>query len=300
MPSAAARQRTPKGRLSPVAGSIRSPASAASGRETATGMRGSGAASALASGVNAAGRLPICGGPVSLEASGPAGSEGAFVGPAGGGAGGSAWWMGNGKVMVRFPDGNSSIRNQGVLTNWLASVPLGRIVITAAPARSHRIPVLLDECAQRAFGPRPQMLDDFGGAERADPPRRGQVKPAGKPEQEPGREQIAGAGGVDEAANGGGRNRVGFLAADDQATFFAAGHDAHPRVLAERRNRAVKICGLVEALDLRLVGEGQVDGAVANEIEEFATKAVDAEGIRQTQRHQATGLVREGCGLEKR
>src|ERR1700739_4363939 len=98
--------------------------------------------------------------------------------------------------MVRVPDGNSSIRNQGILTNWLASRLRGRLYPRFL--RLHGIAVLLGERAQRAFGPRPQMLDDFGRAQGANSAGDGELKPAGEPEQEPGCEQVAGAGAADE------------------------------------------------------------------------------------------------------
>ena len=48
-----------------------------------------------------------------------------------------------------------------------------------------------------------------------------------------------------------------------------------------------------------LVGEDQVDGALAHQIEKLVAVAIDAERIRQRQRHLAAGAVRDGRGLHE-
>ena len=48
-----------------------------------------------------------------------------------------------------------------------------------------------------------------------------------------------------------------------------------------------------------LVGEHQVDRAVAHQFEEFAAIAVDAERIRQRQRDLAAGLMRDRGRLDE-
>src|SRR6185312_2054231 len=48
-----------------------------------------------------------------------------------------------------------------------------------------------------------------------------------------------------------------------------------------------------------LVGEDDVDGALTNEIKELGAVAIDAEGVRQRQRHLARSLVRDRRRLDE-
>ena len=48
-----------------------------------------------------------------------------------------------------------------------------------------------------------------------------------------------------------------------------------------------------------LVGEDEVDGARAHQFEKFGAIAIDAERIRQRQRHLAAGAMRDLRGLEE-
>ena len=105
---------------------------------------------------------------------------------------------------------------------------------------------------------------------------------ARKPEQEAGGEQVAGAGGVDQLVDRRGRHRFRDLSRVTTTQPFSlrvtAASLASLRSAATRR---IEIGGLVEAFQLALVGEQKVDGAVADELEEFVAIAADAEGIRQ-------------------
>src|SRR6267154_2232161 len=88
----------------------------------------------------------------------------------------------------------------------------------------YRKPGLLCEVLERCLGPRTEMLDHFGGGERAELGGSPVVLIARKPDQEPRGEQIARAGGIDELVD---RRRVHDFVAfarHDHAAFFAARH----------------------------------------------------------------------------
>src|SRR5215472_1028297 len=81
--------------------------------------------------------------------------------------------------------------------------------------------------------------------------------------------------------------------------YFGRHQRPEPRRVAQRIERGVKVGGLVQAVQFTLVGENDVDGAGADEIEEFGTIPVDAERIRQGQRDIALGVVRNLRCLEE-
>ena len=83
------------------------------------------------------------------------------------------------------------------------------------------------------------------------------------------------------------------VAGHHHAAFLAARYDRELGVAAQRLDRGVEIGGLVKAVQFALVGEHDIDGALADQLEEFGAIAVDAERIRQRERDLARRLVRD-------
>ena len=108
-----------------------------------------------------------------------------------------------------------------------------------------------------------------------------QAHPPGMADQEAGGEQVAGAGRIHDFTDRRGRHGFGLAAGNDHAAFLAAGDNGKRRIALDRRQRAVEIAGLVERMQLALIGEHDVDGLVADQLEEFVAIAVDAERVRQ-------------------
>ena len=69
--------------------------------------------------------------------------------------------------------------------------------------------------------------------------------------------------------------------------------------LAQLRQRGVEIRGLVQRMQFGLVGENEIDGALAHQVEKLVAVAIDAERIRQRQRDLAAGVMRDRRGLDE-
>src|SRR5262249_16242189 len=115
--------------------------------------------------------------------------------------------------------------------------------------------MLLGQRLERRLRASAEMLDDFGGREGAQSRRSRRIDAAGKPEKKAGREEMAGAGRIDEPLDRKGGNTLRSFARDDPAALLATGHDRERRVLAQGGDRSIEIRGLIEAFDFRLVGE---------------------------------------------
>ena len=105
------------------------------------------------------------------------------------------------------------------------------------------------------------MLDHLGGGERAEPSAGAVVGAAREPGQKSRREQIAGAGRVDDALDRERRHRLSAVGTGHQAPLLAARHHCDIDIGAQRRDRRIEIRGLVKAVQLGLVGEDEIDGA---------------------------------------
>ena len=167
-----------------------------------------------------------------------------------------------------------------------AKAPRSQVAYSANPAASA-------SAFSERFRPRAHVLDHLGRRQRPEPGTIALVGAARQPDQESGREQVAGAGRIDHLVDRLRPHRVVLLARDDQAALLAAGDDGELGVVAHRIDRGVEIRGLVEAVQLALVGEHDVDGAVADQIEKLRAVAIDAERVRQRQRDAAAGVVRD-------
>src|SRR6185312_3081890 len=84
-----------------------------------------------------------------------------------------------------------------------------------------------------------------------------------------------------------------------QASLFAAGDHRKPHIVAQRIDCSVEVGGFVEAVQLALIGEDDIDRAGADEIEEFRAIAADAKRIRQRERDVALGAMGDLCRLEE-
>ena len=161
-------------------------------------------------------------------------------------------------------------------------------------------PAVLRESLQRGLRPRAEMLDHFGGRERAEPRAVAVILPARKPGQEAGREQVARAGRVDELADRRGRAppRCSRARRPRSPSRCASPRRASRRCAAPRC-AVSKSDGLVQALQFALVGEDEIDRAGAHQVEEFVAIALDAERVRQRQRDLAVrrrARSRPPCG----
>src|SRR5205823_5650079 len=132
----------------------------------------------------------------------------------------------------------------------------------ASATCSGRQSVRLCQRFERGLGSCTEMLDDFGGGEGAEPCRGRKIDIAGKPEQESGREEVARARSIDEPLDGKRRDAARALPRHDPAALLAARDDRQRGVPVQRGNGGVEIRGLIEALELRLVCEREVDYSV--------------------------------------
>src|ERR1043165_3915660 len=124
---------------------------------------------------------------------------------------------------------------------------------------SYREPVLLREGFERGLGARAKMLDASRRRERAEPRGGAVVLAAREAHQESGGEQVARNRGVDQPVDRRGLDRLLLRAGDHYAAFLAARHHRELHVIAQRRGGGVEIGGLVQALELALVGEDEVE-----------------------------------------
>src|SRR5882757_270147 len=159
--------------------------------------------------------------------------------------------------------------------------------------------VIPRQILQRGLGPSAEMLDHLGSGERSKPCSRAIVHAARQSDQKTCGEEIARASGVDQPLDRARWNGVGLLAGHNQTSFFAAGDHGKPHVVAQRLDRGVEVGGLIETVQLALIGEDDINRAGANEIEEFRAISADAKRVRQCERDIALGAVRDLCGLEE-
>ena len=124
------------------------------------------------------------------------------------------------------------------------------------------------------------MADRFGRAQRSELRARRERPPGGKPREHARCVEVARARQVHHGLDRRGRGMVGLLTGHDHRAVLAHGHRCQRAFVARRRDRRVEIRGLVERPDLRLVGEQDIDRAVADEAEEFVAEPVDAKRVR--------------------
>src|SRR5712691_11958253 len=84
--------------------------------------------------------------------------------------------------------------------------------------------VLLRQCLERSLGPGAEMLDHLGGGERAEPRRGRKIDAAREPEQKSGREQVPGAGGIDQPLDRKRGDATRAVPGNDPAALLAARH----------------------------------------------------------------------------
>ncbi len=120
-----------------------------------------------------------------------------------------------------------------------------------------------------------------------------EVIAVGESEEEPGGVKVPGAGGVDHGAVARGGCGVAIVAGDDDRSVRPQ-RDRHD--LARRRgalDRGVEIVEFVQRHDLGLVGEEHVD-RVLQQCDELTAEAIDAERVRQRERHATAGVGGQG------
>ncbi len=159
--------------------------------------------------------------------------------------------------------------------------------------------LLLREVRKLHFGAGADVGDDLGRGEAAELAGFLQVETVRYAEQEARGVEVAGARRVDDLRD----RHAGDLDAPDRAQDDAA-------LLGARESRELRIglgaarglvegAGFVKCGDLGFIREQDVD-AVLDERQELGAVAVNAEGIRQAERHLAARLGGDGRGLAKR
>src|SRR3954451_2169362 len=147
----------------------------------------------------------------------------------------------------------------------------------------------LDEAFQPQLLPRPDMADDFGGAQAADLAANRERQAAGQPVQKAGGVEVAGPGRIDDPLDRRGGNPVRLVAADDDAPRAAAGQRGDLDMAAHRLRRRNEVAGLVKRADLGLVGEQDVDLA-GDQLAEGGAVTLDAKRVGKAQRDAPPGL----------
>ncbi len=128
------------------------------------------------------------------------------------------------------------------------------------------------------------MLDHFGGGERAHTGGGAVILAVRMSDQESGGEQVAGAGDIDHFFNRHGLHRLDAVAGDHDAAFFAARYHRELGVGAQELHGGIEIGGFVQAVQFALIGEQDIDRALADQIEKLGPKPLDAECVRQSER----------------
>ena len=109
-------------------------------------------------------------------------------------------------------------------------------------------------------------------------------------EQKSGGEEVAGPGRVEDVIDGFGSDRHDLVASHDRCAERAPGHDGESTVASNRRDGRLEVLGLVERAQFVLIGEEDVD-FVLDESPEVGAMTIDAETVRQRQRHLTSGTV---------
>src|SRR5262249_36847129 len=118
------------------------------------------------------------------------------------------------------------------------------------------------ESLERGFGPGAQVLDHLRGRDGAEACAVAVVLIARQTGEKACREEIACASCIDEFLDWRGRNGLMAFARNDDAALFTARHGGELHLVAQRRHRSIEVGGLIEAFQLRLICENEVDRAV--------------------------------------
>src|SRR6185295_1440771 len=104
---------------------------------------------------------------------------------------------------------------------------------------------------------------------------------ARKTGEKSGREQIARARDIRHLRDWFGLHRVDCFARNDDAAFFAARHHRKLGLATQRFDRSVEVSGFIKTVQFALVGENDIDEALADQIKKLRAVTVDTERIRQ-------------------
>src|SRR5262249_38618673 len=126
--------------------------------------------------------------------------------------------------------------------------------------------VFFRELAQRKLGAGAEMLDDFGRGQRAKPAAAAVVDAAPKTTQKTGGEQIAHAGRNDDPLDRERGYRLDPFRADNETTLLAARHDRGVDIGAQCDDSTVEVRCLIQAVQLRIVGEDEIERAGAHQL----------------------------------
>jgi hypothetical protein len=99
---------------------------------------------------------------------------------------------------------------------------------------------LSGEIPERGDRPRADMGNHLGGGERAEPRALRKVVAARKPEQEPRRVEVAGAGRVDQFLDRDRIDRDRLVTLEHDRALFGARHGGKAAILADRLQRVLE------------------------------------------------------------
>src|SRR5262245_37599275 len=122
---------------------------------------------------------------------------------------------------------------------------------------------------------------------------------AGETSQKSGGKKIAGTGHIRHLRNRFGWNRFKPLARNNDAAFFTARHNREFGIATQRLDRGIEVGSLIEAVELALVSEHDVNEIFADQVKKLGAIAIDAECVRQRERNAAPGLVGDTRSLDE-
>src|SRR5437588_6147461 len=116
------------------------------------------------------------------------------------------------------------------------------------------------------------MGDDLGRTQAAELAAAGQGFAAGEAEQEAGGVEIAGAGRVDDLADGRGGHLVGLVSGDDDRAVLAPRDGGERAYVTDPLDGGLEVGAGEQGEELGLVGEEDVDLAVPQQLQELSSE----------------------------
>ena len=123
------------------------------------------------------------------------------------------------------------------------------------------------------------MLDDFSCRQTAEASAGFMIDPASKAEQEACSVKVARARCIHELLDAACRNSLDRFRSDDKRALFGTGDDAERALFPQSGDRCVKVGRCIEAFQLVLIGEQDINLSRAEKIAEFVAVAIDSKTI---------------------
>src|SRR5262245_52909456 len=168
---------------------------------------------------------------------------------------------------------------RSTLCERLACSPAANFSSNKVTAYLYRQAAFGCERFQRYGRTRSDVLNDFRRSKRPEARGGAVVFAARQAHQKTCGEEVPRAGYIHDLVDRLRSHRLDRVTRHHHATFFAARHHSKPGIVAQCFRRAGKVSGLVKAVQLTLVGENNIDGTFADQIEKFSPISVNAKGI---------------------